>query len=43
MPEQFVYGDAAVITTPEQNRSVAAERPQAPVHVVPGAGHALYR
>lgn len=42
MPVQFVYGDADAITTPEQNRSVAAERPQAPVHVLAGAGHALY-
>lgn len=42
MQVQFVYGDADVITTPEQNRSVASERPEAPVHVLPGAGHALY-
>jgi pimeloyl-ACP methyl ester carboxylesterase len=39
---QFVYGDADIITTPEQNRSVHRERPDAPVHVLPGAGHALY-
>jgi pimeloyl-ACP methyl ester carboxylesterase len=39
---QFVYGDADVITTPEQNRSVHRERPGAPVHVLAGAGHALY-
>jgi pimeloyl-ACP methyl ester carboxylesterase len=42
MRVQFVYGDADVITTPEQNRSVAGERPGAPVHVLHGAGHALY-
>jgi hypothetical protein len=42
MRVQFVYGDADVITTPEQNRAVASERPDAPVHVLPGAGHALY-
>jgi pimeloyl-ACP methyl ester carboxylesterase len=39
---QFIYGDADVITTPEQNQSVHAERPGAPVHVLAGAGHALY-
>ncbi|MGH8665755.1 MAG: alpha/beta fold hydrolase [Burkholderiales bacterium] len=42
MHVQFVYGDADVITTPEQNRTVAAERPGAPVHMLRGAGHALY-
>jgi pimeloyl-ACP methyl ester carboxylesterase len=42
MRVQFVYGDADVITTSEQNRSVAGERPDAPVHVLAGAGHALY-
>jgi pimeloyl-ACP methyl ester carboxylesterase len=31
-----------VITTPEQNQSVHVERPSAPVHVLPGAGHAIY-
>jgi pimeloyl-ACP methyl ester carboxylesterase len=39
---QFIYGDADAITTPEQNQSVHRERPGAPVHVLPGAGHALY-
>ena len=39
---QFIYGDADAITTPEQNRSVHRERPAAPVHVLHGAGHALY-
>lgn len=42
MRVQIVYGDADVITMPVQNQSVARERPDAPVHVVPGAGHALY-
>lgn len=42
MRVQFVYGDADVITTPEQNRAVAGERPDAPVHVLHGAGHAIY-
>ena len=39
---QFIYGDADAITTPEQNQSVHRERPSAPVHVLPGAGHAVY-
>ena len=42
MRVQFIYGDADQITTPEQNRSVHCERPSAPVHVLPGAGHAIY-
>jgi pimeloyl-ACP methyl ester carboxylesterase len=42
MRVQFVYGDADIITTPEQNRSVASERPEASVHVLRGAGHAVY-
>lgn len=39
---QIVYGDADAITTPEQNRSVVRERPDAGVHILGGAGHALY-
>jgi pimeloyl-ACP methyl ester carboxylesterase len=39
---QFIYGDADAITTPEQNQTVHRERPSAPVHVLPGAGHAIY-
>lgn len=42
LPVQIVYGDADVITPPARNREVAALRPQAPVHVIPRAGHALY-
>jgi pimeloyl-ACP methyl ester carboxylesterase len=42
MRVQFIYGDADVITTPEQNQSVHRERPAAPVHVLAGAGHACY-
>ena len=42
MRVQFIYGDADVITTPEQNRSVHRQRPGAPVHVLTGAGHACY-
>lgn len=42
MPMQIVFGDQDQITTPEANRLVASERPQAPVHVIAGAGHAVY-
>ena len=42
MRMQIIYGDADVITTPAQNRSVAAERPGVPVHVLSGGGHAVY-
>lgn len=42
MRVQIIYGEADVVTTPEQNQSVARERPDAPVHVLRYAGHALY-
>ena len=42
MPVQFIYGSADVITPPEVNLRAAAMRPSAPVHVLEGAGHALY-
>ena len=42
MRVQFIYGDADVITTSEQNESAAGQRPGAPVHVLQGPGHALY-
>jgi pimeloyl-ACP methyl ester carboxylesterase len=42
LPLQIVYGDADVITPPARNQEVAALQPQAPVHVIPDAGHALY-
>ena len=42
MPVQILYGDADVITPPARNIEIAAVRPQAPVHVITGAGHALY-
>jgi pimeloyl-ACP methyl ester carboxylesterase len=42
MPVQFIYGSADVITPPEVNLKAAAMRPHAPVHVIEGAGHALY-
>ena len=42
MPVQFIYGDGDVITPPARNIEVASLRPGAPVHVVGGAGHAVY-
>ena len=42
MKVQFLYGDADVITPPARNTEIAALRPQAPVHVIAGAGHAVY-
>ena len=42
LPVQIIYGDADVITPPAANLKAAAQRPQAPIHVIPGAGHALY-
>jgi 3-oxoadipate enol-lactonase len=37
-----IYGDADVITPPARNLDVASAWPGAAVHVIPGAGHALY-
>jgi pimeloyl-ACP methyl ester carboxylesterase len=42
LPVQIVFGDQDGITTPEQNLRCASARPQAPVHILAGAGHALY-
>jgi len=42
LPGQVIYGDADVITPPARNREIAAAWPGAAVHVIPGAGHALY-
>ncbi len=42
MPVQFIYGDSDAITPPARNIEVASLRPAAPVHVVGGAGHAVY-
>ena len=42
MPVQFIYGDGDVITPPARNIEAASVRPGAPVHIVHGAGHALY-
>lgn len=42
LPVQFIYGSADVITPPAANLRAAAALPRAPVHVLEGAGHALY-
>jgi pimeloyl-ACP methyl ester carboxylesterase len=42
LPVQIIFGGADTVTTPEQNRRVASARPQAPIHVIEGAGHAVY-
>ena len=42
VPGQIIYGDADVITPPARNQEVAAAWKGAAVHVIPGAGHALY-
>ena len=42
LPVQIVYGDADVVTTPQSIAEVARSRPEAPVRVLAGAGHAVY-
>lgn len=42
MPVQIVYGDADVVTTPQSIADVARARPDAPLHAIAGAGHAVY-
>jgi pimeloyl-ACP methyl ester carboxylesterase len=42
LPGQVIYGDADVITPPARIREIAASWPGAAVHVIEGAGHALY-
>jgi pimeloyl-ACP methyl ester carboxylesterase len=42
LPIQIVVGQADVITPPAGNLEIAANFPAASVHVIPGAGHALY-
>jgi pimeloyl-ACP methyl ester carboxylesterase len=42
LPGQVIFGDGDVITPPARNREIAALWPQAEIHVIPGAGHALY-
>jgi len=42
LPLQFIHGDQDTVTPPEGVRAIARERPQAPVHVLAGAGHACY-
>jgi pimeloyl-ACP methyl ester carboxylesterase len=42
LPIQIIVGQADVITPPAGNLEIAAVFPAASVHVIPGAGHALY-
>jgi pimeloyl-ACP methyl ester carboxylesterase len=42
LPGQVIYGDGDVITPPARNREIAERWPGAAVHVIAGAGHALY-
>lgn len=42
LPGQIIYGDGDVITPPARNQKIAALWPSAAVHVIAGAGHALY-
>jgi pimeloyl-ACP methyl ester carboxylesterase len=42
LPIQIIVGQADVITPPADNLEIAAAIPAASVHVIPGAGHALY-
>jgi pimeloyl-ACP methyl ester carboxylesterase len=41
-PLQIIVGQVDVITPPAGNLEIAAAFPAASVHVIPGAGHALY-
>lgn len=42
LPLQFIHGDRDTVTPPEGVRAIARARPDAPVHVLTGAGHACY-
>jgi len=42
LPGQVIYGDADIITTPARINEIAATWAGASVHVIAGAGHALY-
>jgi pimeloyl-ACP methyl ester carboxylesterase len=42
LPLQIIVGQVDVITPPAGNLEIAAAFPAASVHVIPGAGHALY-
>jgi pimeloyl-ACP methyl ester carboxylesterase len=42
LPIQIIVGEADLITPPAVNLGIAAAFPAASVHVIPGAGHALY-
>jgi pimeloyl-ACP methyl ester carboxylesterase len=42
LPIQVLVGDADLITPPAVNLEIASALPTASLHVIPGAGHALY-
>jgi pimeloyl-ACP methyl ester carboxylesterase len=42
LPIQVIVGEAGVVTPPAVNLDIAAVCPAALIHVIPGAGHALY-
>jgi pimeloyl-ACP methyl ester carboxylesterase len=42
LPVQFIVGADDAITPPAANRELAALCPGAPLHLISGAGHALY-
>jgi pimeloyl-ACP methyl ester carboxylesterase len=42
LPIQIIFGTADRITPPESNRMTASVRPNAPVHTISDAGHAVY-
>ena len=42
MAVQVIFGDAAVVTPPEANRSAASARPRTPISVIARGGHAVY-
>jgi pimeloyl-ACP methyl ester carboxylesterase len=42
LPIQIIVGEADVTTPPAVNLEIAAAFPAASVHVIPGAGHAIY-
>jgi pimeloyl-ACP methyl ester carboxylesterase len=42
IPVQIVFGGEDTITPPASNMRTAQARPDAPVHVISGAGHAVY-
>jgi pimeloyl-ACP methyl ester carboxylesterase len=42
LPIQVIVGEADLITLPAFNQEIAAAGPASSIHVITGAGHALY-